>query len=45
MIWRFWKDEELRSLLQGFTIDEFLVGPDGKRRIWAQKRGEDREVP
>ena len=39
MLWRFWKDEELRSLLQGFTIDEFLVGPDGKRRIWAKKRG------
>jgi len=39
MLWRFWKDEELRSLLQGFTLDEFLVRPDGKRRIWAQKRG------
>jgi len=44
MIWRFWKDEELRSLLQGFTLDEFLVGPDGRRRIWAKKYGEDREV-
>jgi hypothetical protein len=44
MLWRFWKDEELRSLLQGFTIDEFQVGPDGRRRIWAKKYGEDREV-
>ena len=45
MLWRFWKDEELQNLLQDFTIDEFQVGPDGRRRIWAKKYGEDREVP
>ncbi len=37
MLWRFWTNEEVRSLLQGFTIDEFSVKEDGKRRIWAKK--------
>ena len=38
MLWRFWTDEEIRGLLQGFTIEEFTLQENGKRRVWAKKR-------
>lgn len=41
MLWRFWTEEEIKTLLSEFSIEEFLVRPeDGRRRIWAQKRWE-----
>lgn len=38
MLWRFWTDEEICGLLQGFTIEEFTLQENGKRRVWAKKR-------
>lgn len=37
MLWRFWSDEEIRALLFGFSLEEFLVRPNGKRRVWARR--------
>lgn len=37
MIWRYWEDEEIRALLAGFSVEEFTVRPNGKRRVWARK--------
>jgi SAM-dependent methyltransferase len=45
MLWRFWKDEEIKALLSGFSIEEFFVRrEDGRRRIWAQKRQENAAI-
>lgn len=38
MLWRYWSDEEILSLLSGFAVEEFSVQPeDGLRRVWARK--------
>lgn len=37
MLWRFWTDEEIHALLSGFSVEEFWVQPNGKRKLWARK--------
>ncbi|MGQ9699868.1 MAG: class I SAM-dependent methyltransferase [Candidatus Bipolaricaulaceae bacterium] len=37
MIWRYWTDEEIRALMAGFSVEDFTVRPNGKRRVWARK--------
>jgi 2-polyprenyl-3-methyl-5-hydroxy-6-metoxy-1,4-benzoquinol methylase len=38
MLWRFYSDEEIKSLCQEMEIVEFRIKGNGKRKVWVRKR-------